>query len=262
MADIVGPRSTAVGLTSEGVGLGAGLFGPRAAERSGGVRAEVAAVAALSLDDHEVLVQALESVDLDGLEDSLGGVANDGSSLREVAREVAERHAGAVDLAVVTAEEQVDVIAVSNDGLIDGTSARLRLRESARVQRLGGRPAVGVSRVAGGPVAEGGGTPLVSEDPNVLRGEEEEGWGDGGRVHAVLSNGAHLSPVTEETEVHGTIVATSVVVGSVDEVLALVRSNGEVLEIDPAVLGLSKGSRRGPAVGRRKLAGLSHDAGR
>lgn len=236
VADIVGPGGTAVGLAGEGVLLGASLLGPLAVEGGGGVRAEVTAVVALGLDDHEVLVQALESVNLDGLEDPLGSVADDGGSLGEVAGEAAKGHAGAVDLAVVTAEEEVDVLAVGNDGLVNGTSAGLCLGESTGVQSLVGRPAVGVGRVAGGPVAEGGGAPLVSEDPDVLRGEEEEGRSNGVGVHAVLSDGTHLRPVAEETEVHGAIAVAGVVVGRVDKVLALVGSNSEILKVDPAIL--------------------------
>src|SRR6185295_16490913 len=64
VADVVGPGGAAVGFAGEGVALGGGLWGPGAAQAGGGEGAEVAALAADRFDDHQVLVLALDLVDL------------------------------------------------------------------------------------------------------------------------------------------------------------------------------------------------------
>ena len=163
-------------------------------------------------------------------------------------------HAGAVDLAVVAGEEEVHVLAVTNDSLVNGTSAAAS--DLASEERLSGTPAVGVGGVGGGPVGEGGGSPLVGKNPDVLGGEVEEGRGNSSEAHAVLRGRGHLAPVAEGTEVHGSILAASVVVGSVENVLAVVGGGGEVLERSPTRLGLGKDTRVGPLVGSGKLAVL------
>jgi hypothetical protein len=249
MANVVGPGSTAVSLASEGVGLRASLNSPGAAKRRSGVRAEEAALGTLGLDDHKVLVQSLKGVDLHGLEDVVHGIADNRGSLGEVA----ERHAGAVDLSIVASEEKVHVLAIADKGLVDRASGGFGLGESARVERLSSGPAVCVGRVAGGPVAEGCGTPLVRKNPGALRGEVEERRRNGTLGHSGLRNRAHLRPVAEGAEGHGTVVRSGVMVGRVDKVLTVVGSNGEVLEVDPSVLWLSQHTAGRPTVRRREL---------
>lgn len=106
VADVVGPGSTAVGLASKGVALGRGLGRPRSAETGSRERAEVAAIGADSLDDHEVLLLALDGVHLDSLEEVVGRVAhNNRRGGAKVTREVSDGHARAIDLAIVACEE-------------------------------------------------------------------------------------------------------------------------------------------------------------
>lgn len=151
VGNVVGPGGARVGLAGKGAALGSGLRSPGAAEGGGGEGTEVAAVGALGLDDHEVLGLALEGVDLDGLEQVVGGVAHgDGAGAAEAAGEVANGHAGAVDLAVVAGEEQVHVLAITDDGLVNRTSAGTR--DGASEQRLSSRPAVSVAGILRGAV--------------------------------------------------------------------------------------------------------------
>lgn len=256
VADVVGPSSAAVGFSGERSGLVAGLDGPLAVERVGGERAEVAAVGALGLDNHEVLVLALDGVDLHGLEELLGGVFHDGlEGAAEGARELADGHAGAVDLAVVAAEEQVHVLGVADDGLVDGAGVGLDL---ALEQRLGGGPGRGVGWIARGAVREGSRAPLVSEDPSVLGLEVEEGGGDGGLCHGGLGDGAHLREGAERAKGHGAVVG-AIGVGGVDEVLAVDGGGGEVLERSPAALWLGEDVAGSPRVGGGQSARLPGD---
>lgn len=159
MRDIVGPGSAAVRLASEGAVLGRGLGGPVTAEVGCGERAEVAALGANGLDDHEVLGGPV-GVDLHGLEEVVLGVGHDGHKVcAEVTGEVADWHACTVDLAVVAAEEEVHVLRVADDGLVD--RAGVRAGDLAAEERLHGAPAVGVAGVGRRAVREGGGAPLV-----------------------------------------------------------------------------------------------------
>jgi hypothetical protein len=82
---------------------------------------------------------------------------------------------------------------------------------------------------------------------------------DGVEGSARLSNAAHLGPVAEGGEGHGTVLGAGVMVGRVHELLAVVGRNGEVLEVHPAILGLRESTAGRPAVGRREGA-LSCDA--
>jgi hypothetical protein len=258
--NVIGPGGTAVGLAGEGVALRSGLRSPGTTERGGGEGAEVAAVGTLCLDDHEILVLALQSVDLDSLEEVVGGIAHDdGGSTSEAAREVANGHAGTVNLAIVAGKEQVHVLAVTNHGLIDGTGARGS--NGASEHGLSGRPAVSVAGVLRSAVREGGRTPLVSEDPNVLGSKVEEGRGNSRRAHGVLAGAAHLRPIAEETKVHGTIVAARVVVGSVDNVLAVVEGGGKILDGGPAALRGGKSRGRRPLKLGREVASCGSDLG-
>ncbi|KAK8032274.1 hypothetical protein PG990_002008 [Apiospora arundinis] len=127
VADVVGPRGAAVRLAGEGVALAPGLDRPGAAQVARGEGAEEAALRPDGLDDHEVAL-ARHAVDLHGLEQVVLGVAEDGLVLgAEAAGEVADGHAGAVDLAVVAAEEEVHVLVVADDGLVDGARVGLDL---------------------------------------------------------------------------------------------------------------------------------------
>lgn len=253
VGDIVGPGGTAVGLAGEGARLGASVDGPGAVEAGGSEGAEVTAVGALGLEDHEVAAAALDGVDLDGLEDVLSSVAqDDGGGGAEAAGEVGLGDLGVVDLAVVAGEEQMHRAGVTNDGLVDRASAGAR--DGASEESLSGTPAVGVGGVAGGPVGEGSGTPLVAQNPDLLGRVVEEGGGNGVEAHAVLRGRGHVAPVGEGAEVHGAILAAGVVVGGVDNVLAVQGGGGEVLERGPARLGLSESTGRGPLVRGGQLA--------
>jgi hypothetical protein len=257
VGDVVGPGSTAVGLAGKGVLLGGGVGGPVAAEAGGGERTEVATSRANSLDDHEVLGggSALDGVDLDSLEEVVPGVAHDdGGGSAKVAGEVANGHAGAVDLAVVTCEEQVHVLVVTDDGLVNGTS--VGTGDLAGEKGLSRTPSVGVGGVGRGLVGESGGSPLVGDDPCVLGLEVEEGGCDEALVHGVLGSRCQLVEVGDETEVHGTVVGTGVVVGSVDKVLAVNHLGSEVLKVGPSCLGLGKYVGGSPLVAGGELAGL------
>jgi hypothetical protein len=257
VGDIVGPAGARVCLAGEGRALRSSLRSPRTAEGGGGEGTEVTTVGTLGLDDHEVLVLTLEGVDLDSLEEVVGSVAHDdGGGRAEAAGEVADGHAGAVDLTVVAGEEQVHVLAVTDDGLINSTSAGTR--DGTSEQRLSSRPAVSVAGVLRGTVGEGGGSPLVGKDPDVLGTEVEESRSDSRLRQLVLGDVAHLGPVTEQTEVHTTVVG-AVMVGSVDDVLSVVVGGGEILDGNPAVLGLSKSTGGRPLRLGRNVTGLSRD---
>lgn len=232
MADVVGPSGTTVSLASERSRLVASLDGPLATEAVGSERAEVASVGTLRLDDHEVLVLALESVDLDGLEELLGSVRHDGLvGGAEAAGEVADGHRGAVDAAVVTAEEQVHVLAVADDGLVDSASVGGNL---AFEQRLGGGPRSSIGGVARRAVAEGSRPPLVGEDPGGLGLEVEQGRSDSSLGHGGLASGAHLREAAESAKGHGAVLGRRIAESGVNEVLAVDGSSGEVLERRPA----------------------------
>lgn len=223
---------------------------PAAAEGGGGEGAEESAVCTHGLDDHEVFLEAFELVDLDGFEEVRLGVLHDGLvGGAEAAGEVADGHAGAVDAAVVTAEEEVHGRGVCNEGLVDGTGAGVG--DAACEERLRGSPAVGVRRISRGLIEEWPLSPLVCKDPDALGCEVEERRSDGAAAHSVLAGTAHLAEVAEEAEVHGTIGVF--VLGGIHEMLALVRSNGEVLEGGPAALGLCENAAGGPAVAGREI---------
>ncbi len=253
VGDVGRPARAAVGLAREGGALARRLRRPGPRQAAGGVGAEVAAVGADRLDEHEVLGGALpgHGVHLHGLEDVVGSAAeDDGGGCAEVAREVTNGHACAVDLAVVAREEEVHVGAVADDGLVDHAGAGVR--DGAGEERLRGRPAVGIRRVARGAVGEACWAPLVREDPRLLGGEVEEGGCDGARGHGILAGRGHAGPVREEAEGHG--APARPVRRPVHEVLAIVGDVGEVLERDPARLGGCQGAARGPLVSRRETA--------
>lgn len=199
--DVVRPGSTAVRLAGEWRALTASLKSPGTTKRGSRERAEVAAVVSLSLEDHKILVLPLDGVDLHGLEDELVGIAeHDGGCGAEGAWEVADRHAGAVDLAVVAGEKEVHVCLVTDDGLVD-RSVRCA-GNSAREEGLCRTPAVSIGGVGRGPVGKLCWAPLVAEDPNGLWCEVEDRGRNGGVGHAVLRGAGHTRPVGERREDH------------------------------------------------------------
>jgi len=200
------------------------------------------------LDDHEVLVLSSNSVDLHGFEEVVGGVAHDGGVCgAEVTGEVANWHAGAVDLAVVAAEEEIHVLAISDDSLVDGTGTR-GVGDLAGEERLCCSPSVSVRWISGRSVCECRWTPLVGKDPDALGCEVEDRWCDCVDVHAVLGSGCHLGPVAEETKDHGSVPCTGVMVRGVDKMLAIVECAGEILEGNPSGLGGRERTSRAPFV--------------
>src|SRR5690606_39825326 len=111
-------------------------------------------------EEDQVRVLDLDGVELDAREQVVrGGTQDDGRGRAEAAREVADRHAGPVDPAVVTGEEQVHVRVVGDERLVDGTGRGVG--DAAGEQHLLRRPAVRVGRVGRGPVGEGRAAPLV-----------------------------------------------------------------------------------------------------
>jgi len=146
MTNIIRPRSATIRLTRKRCRLRSRIDRPRASKTGSGERAEVATIGALGFDNHEVFVEALEGVDLDGFEEVGGRVGeDDGRGGAEGAGEVADGLGGAVDFAVVAGEEEPlqevlvmgfggksvgerldrtnHVLAVADDGLVDGTGA-------------------------------------------------------------------------------------------------------------------------------------------
>lgn len=224
MADVVGPRSTAVRLASERVALRRRIRRPRSAQAGRREGAEVTSVAANRLDEHEILVLALDGVYLNSLEQIVRGIAHHYRRLvTEASGEVSNRHARAVDLSVVPAEEEVHVVGIADERLINGS--RVRARDLSGGKRLHARPAVRVGGVLGCAVGEGGWAPLVGEDPGVLWLEVEKGGCDYGTGHAVLGHGAHVGPIAEGGKVHRAPVGA--VVCGVDEDLAIVVYGGD-----------------------------------
>jgi len=124
MTDIVRPGRATVRLASEGVLLRCGLGRPAATKTCCSEGAEVAALRADCLDDHEVFLLALERVHLHGFEEVVGSVAHYCDVVRAKATgEVADGHAGAVDLSIVAAEEEVHVVSICDQGLVDWAGA-------------------------------------------------------------------------------------------------------------------------------------------
>jgi hypothetical protein len=74
MRDIVRSRRSVVHFAGKETGGGGRLRGPRVAEGGGGEEAEVMAVGALSFDDPEASVLALDGMDMHGLEQVQHGV--------------------------------------------------------------------------------------------------------------------------------------------------------------------------------------------
>lgn len=202
VADVVGPRGAAVRLAGEGRALGRGLRRPRAAQAGGRKRAEEPSVRADRLHDHQVLVLTRDGVDLDGLEQVVGRVAeHDGRGRAEAAGELADRHARPVDLAVVACEEQVHVRAVADERLVDG--ARAGARDGARPERLRHSPSVRIGGIARCLVGKLSRPPLVCQHPDALRGEVEDRRCHGvPTTHGGLRRRAHVRPVREEGKVH------------------------------------------------------------
>lgn len=233
VADVVGPGGAAVGLAGEGLVLGASLHSPLAIEAAGGEGTEVAAGGPDGLDDHQVLVLAVDLVDLDSLEQVVRSVLQDDLGLgAEVAGEVVNGHAGAVDAAIVASEEEIHVGVIADDGLVD--DARAGVGDGTREERLRLGPAVGVGGIAGRLIREGRRAPLVGQDPDVLGREVEDGWGNGTRAHGVLRRRGHVRPVGEGAKGHRPVVAGGIGSGGVHDMLAVGHDVGEVLERGPS----------------------------
>lgn len=98
----------------------------------------------------------------------------------------------------------------------------------------------------------------MGKDPDVLGSEVEQSRSNSRLRKLVLGSAAHGGPVAEETKVHTAIVAL-VMVRCVDDVLTVVVGVGEILEGDPAVLGLSESTGGRPLRLGRNVAGLSRD---
>jgi hypothetical protein len=96
--DVVRPGRSAACLAGERVEHAGRLRGPGTSEGRGGEGAEVAAVGALGLDDHEVLMLALDDGRLHDLEEVLLGVGHDDCRHRA---EVTEGHVDGGDFAMV-----------------------------------------------------------------------------------------------------------------------------------------------------------------
>ena len=152
-------------------------------------------------NNHEVLVLAFQRVDLNCFKEVVLGSAKDnGGCSTEVAREVANGHAGAVDLAIVSCKEQIHVLAVTNNGLVNGAGVRSGYLSSEEWLRSG--PTVCVRRIGRCFVGERGRAPLISEHPDVLWGKLKECRCNSARVHLVLACRTHLRPVGKESKVH------------------------------------------------------------
>jgi hypothetical protein len=260
VADVVGPSGAAVSLASEGGSLGGGLRRPRAGQARGREGAEVAPIRTDRLDDHEVLALALHRVHLYGLEQVVGRVTQDDGRCRtKAAREIADGHASAVDVAVVTSEEEVHVRAVADEGLVDGAGGA---RYSPREERLRRGPPVRVGGVGRRTVAEGDLAPLVGENPYAFWSEEEEGGRDAGCGHTGLARRRHIRPVREGAEAHRAPCRSPVVRRAIYEVLPVEGYMGEVLERYPPRLRSRQGGRRCPFVCRRESACLRRNSRR
>jgi hypothetical protein len=160
VADIIRPGRPAVRLAGKRPALARGLGRPAARQARGRERPEVAPLPADGLDNHEILLLALELVHLHRLKQVVGGVLHDDlRRVAKVAREPVDGHARAVDAAVVAREEEVHGRVVADDRLVDGT--RGRAADAACEERLRGTPAVGVGRVVAGLVGEGVWAPCV-----------------------------------------------------------------------------------------------------
>jgi hypothetical protein len=252
VADVVGPGGTAVSLAGEGAVLVCSLGSPVSAEGGGGVRTEVTALGANGLDQHEILVLALKGVDLYGLEEVVLGVGHDDSGCgTEVTGEVANGHRSTVDLAVVASEEEIHVLAVTDDSLVDRSG--VRSSDLSGEKGLCRSPSVHVGGIGRGAVGEGGRSPLVRKNPDLLGCKVEDCWCNGVEALLVLGSSRQLREAADCAKVHRAIVL-AVVHGTVDELLAIVAGDGEVLEGRPAVLGLCQGIGCGPAVGCGKVA--------
>jgi hypothetical protein len=122
MTDILAPSNLRIGLASERLTLQPRQLSKRATEVSSSERAEVTPHSSLALDHHEPFALTLELVNLHSFEEvGRRVVKNCREVCAKVAREIANGHDGAVDLAVVACEEKVHVCVVGDDRLIDGT---------------------------------------------------------------------------------------------------------------------------------------------
>jgi hypothetical protein len=231
----------------------------------------IPSIGTLSFDNHEILVQPLERVHLNGLEQvvrSVGhGYCRGGA---EATGEVANGLLSAVDLAVVAGKEEVHVLhalsvseaqawvlgrkaylTITDQSLINRPRATSRDRPTK--QRLRSTPPIRIRRVRARLVRECSRSPLVREDPDALGRKVEDGRRDSGATHDVLSSGAHVGrEVGERGEHHGAVGGAGVVCRGVDEVLAIIGDVSEVFESGEAGLWRCEGAGGRPFVGCRK----------
>lgn len=198
MGNIIRPGSSAVCLAREGATLGRGVRCPGSSQARRSERSEITALAADGLDDHEVLggLLASQGIHLHGFEEVVGAVGHDrlvGGAERP--GELVDGHGGAVDLAVVAAEEEVHSRVITDNRLVDHAGGGTR--DAPREEGLHVRPAICVGRIVRSTVREGRGAPLVGKNPDVLGREVEERGRDGGVVHLVLGSIGELGEVAD-----------------------------------------------------------------
>jgi hypothetical protein len=209
-------------------------------------------VLCLRLTDHQPLALALELIDLDSLKEILClSAKNRFRDVSKAAREISNWHNRAIDVAIVTSEEEEHVVVVCNDSLVNGT-----IRGAGRtssVERLCCTPAtryvslghfgivvnsspVSIGGVVGRPVAERSRSPLVAKNPDLLGCKVEQSGRDSRALHVVLAGGSHVGPVFEDAKVHRSVRAV-VDSAAVHEVLPFVRNMSEIFERSPVVHG-------------------------
>ena len=100
---------------------------------------------------------------------------------------------------------------------------------------------------------------MVCQNQSALGGKVEEGGSNGSALsHAGLARTSETRYVVDGAEGHGAVVG-AIVVGSIDEVLAVDRGSGEVLDRSPAALGLCEDVAGSPRVGGGQSTRLSGD---
>lgn len=127
MADVVRPASSGIRLARKWSAFSCGIRRPLAIKAGSRERAEEATFRSHSLDHHKIFLVArstLDCVDLNTFEQVRLRVTEDSGIVgAEIAGEISDRHASAIDLSVITAEEEVHVFVITNDLLVNGTSS-------------------------------------------------------------------------------------------------------------------------------------------
>jgi len=89
-------------------------------------------------------------------------------------------------VAIIASEEEVHVLTISDESLVDRTTAS---GDGTGEERLGSGPTVGIARIGRGVIGESGRTPLMGKDPGAFWSEVKDGRGNGRRRHLRLSGG-------------------------------------------------------------------------